>query len=92
MHRSRTACLIAATAFVVAGATAVAPRASAIAPAAGAAYVAAQATPVPFEPPEAAGETAPLGGTAAVESAEPVEGAPGETGIETEIPPEFMGD
>ena len=46
----------------------------------------------PFTPPGAPGETAPVTGTAAVESREPVEGAPGETGVETQVPPEDAED
>ncbi len=87
MNLSRTARLVGALVLLLTIASPVAPAAeSATTLSTGWTYLAAQATPVPFQMPGAPGEAAPEGGTAATESAEPVEGGPGETGIQAERP------
>jgi hypothetical protein len=82
MRSLHTARLTVAAALLFAGASALSPSATA-----------AQEPPPmvqPFEPPAAPGETAPPTGTAAVESSEPVEAAPGVTGVETQMAPQGM--
>ncbi len=49
------------------------------------ASVTSQAEPQQFNPPAAPGEESAPTSSGAVESAEPVEGAPGETGIQAEV-------